>query len=93
MTTPTLDEVITSLVDNADFEEANSVSKARSFHTAAIRYFILAPKEARDSEGHSQAMSPEFVQQMQERAVSFIAINSTTASGAVRFLGPGSDFR
>jgi len=88
----TLDEVIDSLLDNADFEEVNSLSKAKAFVTAATRFFILVPQTAADQQGCSQSMSVQQIENLMERARSYVSTNNTAAS-SVRFLGVGEDFR
>lgn len=87
----TIDEVIDTLLDNADFEAAQSVSKAQSLVTAAVRYFILVPQSQSD-QGSSMAISTTTVENLMKRAQAFVAANRTPV-GAVRFLSVTEGFR
>lgn len=87
----TIDEVIDALLDNADFEENNSVSKASLFVTAAKRFFILTPQNQSD-QGSSMAISAAQIENLMLRAQSFVAANRTSA-GAVRHLVVSENFR
>lgn len=87
----TIDEVIDALLDNADFEASNSVSKAQLFITAATRYFILVPSSQSD-QGSSMAISTATIENLLNRARIFVAANRTP-SGAVRFLSVSGGFR
>lgn len=89
----TLSEVIDSLVDNADFEAAFSVSKARAFVTAATRYLILMPASQSDK-GSSLSMSVAEVRMLMDRATRFINQSATSAANpGVRFLTCAEGFR
>jgi hypothetical protein len=89
-----LDTTINALIDNADFEEVNSLAKAKAFITAAKRYLISAPRMASDHQGHSQQTNPEQVKAMMDKASEFVSANETSStSSSVRFLGVGGDFR
>ena len=95
MPTYTLETVEQSLLDNADYEETNSVAKARAFVTAAIRFQALAP----DSESHqssSMSIGKQWVEDEKHRARAFIKANETRNDGAdngVNFLSVNYDFR
>jgi len=83
----TLDQIIDALLDNADFEETSSTTKAAAFVTAAKRYLILMPANASDS-GTSQAMNPAQVERMMQRAQAMIAAATPNAGGgSVRYFG------
>lgn len=90
----TIDEVIDELLDNADFEESNSVSKARSFITAANRFFILTPASQSD-QGSSLAMGLAQIQSLLQSAHSFVSQADTSSSDTsrVRFLSARSGWR
>ena len=75
----TLDEVIDSLLDNADFEETGSASKARTFITAANRYFILQPQSASD-QSSSLSMGLPQVQALMQRAQAYVSANSASVT-------------
>lgn len=83
----TLDQILDALLDNADFEETSSTTKAAAFVTAAKRYLILMPASASDS-GTSQAMNPAQVERMMQRAQAMIAAATpNTGGGSVRYFG------
>lgn len=88
----TYTEVVDALIENADFEEVNSLAKAKAFITAANRFFILVPEDTRDHEGNSARMSVAALQDTLQRARSYVAANDAN-SGSVRFLGVAGDFR
>jgi hypothetical protein len=87
----TIDEVIDTLLDNADFEESSSVSKAQSFATAAKRYFILTPSSQSDQQS-SMSISVQQIENLMNRALEFIAANRTS-TGVVQFLSVSEGFR
>lgn len=88
----TYTSVVDALSDNADFEEVGSVTKAKAFITAANRFFILVPEETRDHEGHSARMSIPAIQELLQRARSFVATQDVNNTGS-RVLHPGDGFR
>ncbi len=73
----TLDEVITSLVDNADWEATQDVAKARAFVTAANRYLILMPSSSSEPGGFQVSMNVGEVRTLLERASLFVASMAT----------------
>jgi hypothetical protein len=91
MPAPTIDEVIDTLLENADFEGAQSVSKATAFVTAATQYFILTPQSQSD-QGSSMAISATQIENLLNRARAFVAANRTPSS-VVRFLSVSGGFR
>lgn len=94
MTVPTLDEIYDTLLENADFEESASVSKAETFITAANRLFISSP-QSQSSQGGSMSINTSAIQELLTRARLFVegakSANSNTSS-KVRFFSFG-DFR
>jgi len=86
----TIDEIITALQDNADFEEVGSVAKAKAFVTAAREYLILAPNTAAD-QGSSMSINADHIERQLQRAQTYIAANA--GGGGVRFLGVSRTFR
>ena len=84
-------EIFEALLDNADFEETNSVSKAKAFITAAKRFFIAAPQSASD-QGSSQTLSVAQIENLMRDAQAFV-VSASTPNGGVKFLGVGRDFR
>lgn len=87
----TLADIEADLLDYADFEEVASVSRARSFVTAANRWLILKAESA-SNQSSSMSISKQFVSDMLKRAQAFVAANASSA-GNVSFLQPGSFFR
>lgn len=87
-------DIEADLLDFADFEDVGSVSRARSFVTAARRWLILRAESA-SNQSSSLSIGKNYVDSMMKRALDFIAANaqSSGASGGVRFLGAGSNFR
>lgn len=88
----TLTEIQDELIDNADFEEVASVSKAKAFITAAKRWFILAPNSS--SQGNaSLSLNTQQVENLMKRAQAFVQANDSTDGvnrrPRVAFLGVG----
>lgn len=88
----TLDEVIDDLLDNADFEEAASLTKAKAFVTAAKRYLILAPASSSD-QGSSLSINASQVHEMLRRAQSYVAVAGGSSGSSVRYIGFSSGSR
>lgn len=87
----TIDEVVDELLDNADFEEVGSTSKATAFITAAKRFFILSP-EQQAHQGSMMRVSVPQIERLMTRAQHFVDINSGRSS-RVRFLSAAGGFR
>jgi hypothetical protein len=87
-------DIESDLLDYADFEELGSVSRAKSFITAANRWLILRAETA-SNQSSSLSIGKSFVQDMLKRAQDFVAANDSGSgsAGGVRFLGVGSNFR
>ena len=78
-------------LDNADYEETGSVTKARAFVTACRHLLLLRPKSA----GHGNArfdLAPELIERQMMQAQAWINANNTSGSGAVTHVD-FSDFR
>lgn len=89
----TLDEVIDDLLDNADFEETQSLTKAKAFVTAAKRYLILAPASSSD-QGSSLSINASQVHDMLRRAQAYVAASASSSTGSsVRYIGFSSGSR
>jgi len=73
----TLAEVTVELIDNADFEEVGSLSKAKAFATAATRWFILAPQSS-SKEGASLSLNTQQIENLLKRARLYIEANDTS---------------
>lgn len=81
------------VVEYADFEQVNSVSRAKLFLTNANRWIVLQP-DSQSNQGSSMAMSKQAVIDLMDRAREFINANDTSSPGGrVRFLGVGNSFR
>ena len=85
MTTPTVNEIIQTLMENADFEEVVSVAKAKSFISAAKRLQLIRPEEAEDQHKRLKFNGAQ-LSDMTKRAQEFVAVNDTSNGGSVRFL-------
>tara|TARA_R110000868_G_scaffold290945_1_gene551154 strand:+ start:8436 stop:8792 length:357 start_codon:yes stop_codon:yes gene_type:complete len=94
MTTYDLSDVENDLIEYADFEETDSVSRAKLFITAAKRWTIIAAASA-SNQGSSLSRSKAEVMQMLARAQSFVAAKDTASASAsrVRFLSVNEGFR
>ena len=71
-----LDTILDNLLDNADFEEVGSVSKAQAFATAANQYLIAVPK-SQSEDSASITVDPAEIRRLADRARSFIRANAT----------------
>lgn len=78
----TFDEVADAYLDNADFEETSSLTKARAFVTACTRMLVLLPSSASD-QASAQSFDMGQIMAAKTRAENFIAANAQGAS--VRF--------
>ena len=83
-------DIETDLLTYADFEEVNSVARARLFITAAKRWLILRPESA-SNQSSSLSIGKSSVAEMMQRAQAFVARN--TSAGQTRFLHVGGFFR
>lgn len=81
----TLAQIQDSLIDNADFEEVQSVAKAKAFVTAAKRWFILSPQSA-SKDGASLSLNSQQIQLLMTRAQEFIRANDASGRPRVSFL-------
>lgn len=88
----TLAEVTEDLVDNCDFEEVGSLSKARAFITAANKYLILKPV-SQSNQSSALSWDNARIESLLARARDFVSSNTTGGAGSVRQLGVSSGFR
>jgi len=88
-----INEIEKALIEYADFEETESVDRAKKFITAAKRWLILRPQSsARD--GASMTMSHSTVNDLLQRAHAYVKARETGANQSrVRFLAVENDFR
>ena len=94
MAAPTIDEVIDALLDNADFEASDSVTKARLFITAANRFLIMTPASQSDK-GSSLSMGLAEIRNLLTAARAFVnqADTNSAATTRVRFLSAREGWR
>lgn len=88
-------DIESDLLDYADFEQVASVSRAQSFITAANRWLILRADSA-SNQSSSLSIGKQYVENLLRRAHDYVASNAASTSGAsggVRFLSVGSNFR
>ncbi len=90
----TFSDAETALLANADFEEVGSVSKAKAFVSAANAWMILCP-DSSANQSSSLTIGKAYVENLLNRARSFITANDTAsaAKSRVRFLGADIGFR
>jgi hypothetical protein len=89
----TTDEILDAFSDNADYEETQSLPKARAFVTACVRLIGVIPQSQSD-QGSSVAYSIPQVQALMQRAQNWIVANQTSAGGRVAFYSVnGGGFR
>jgi hypothetical protein len=88
----TLDEIIDDLLDNADFEETASLTKAKAFVTAAKRYLILCPASAAD-QSSSQSINATQVHDLLKRAQAYVTSVGGGGAATVRYIGFSSGSR
>jgi len=89
----TYSQAVEAYLDNADFEEDASLSKAKAFVTACVQLAVLLPSSA--SFGASaQSFDVASIKAAQTRALDWIqAYEASTTSPAVRFFSFRSDYR
>lgn len=79
------------LLENIDYAEAKSVSKATKFITACKKYRLLNPASS-SSGGTSVSYDINQIKDMQAQAEAFLRSYSSP-SGRVKFLSVSDDFR
>ncbi len=96
MAAATLDEILDSLNDYSDYEEVDSLARARSFVTAARRFLALPSASA--EQGSSSSYSVGEVSAQLRSAQAWIArklasASTTSAGSSVRVLSTAEGFR
>ena len=86
----TIEQIIEAMQDNADFEEVESLVKAKAFVTAAREYLVVAPNSASD-QGSSLTINAAQIEGQLRRAQAYVAAKSP--GKGTRFLGFDSSFR
>lgn len=86
MSAPTLEEVKAALNDYADWEEVGSVSRAKSYVTAARRWMAMQV-DAASNQGSSAQINKQWVSDTVNRAIAFISASdvSSASTSHVRF--------
>lgn len=93
MAAATLETILDNLNDYSDYEEVASVSRAKSFITAAKR-FLQLPNSQGD-QGSSLGYDQASVRELLQHARAYVAANDTTSStnAGVRFFSFEQGFR
>lgn len=87
----TYETAVDAYLDNADYEAAGSVAKARAFVTACVQLAMLLPASS-SSGGSSMSFDMNELRANKERAQAFVSANSGGSSA--RFLSVNTgDFR
>lgn len=76
MATPTADEIAATLNEYADWSELGSLSRAKTWETAAVRFLALVPGSASDS-GSAHAFNASILQAELDRCRRFISASSS----------------
>ena len=82
----TLTEALENRLDNADYDDSGSVSKAKAFRTACRQLLTLLPVASMRGAGSNQQTVNFRVEEIRkdiESVESWIAINDTTSNPAV----------
>jgi hypothetical protein len=83
----TYEQALDAALENADFEAAQSVAKAKAFITACNQLDFLIPDSASD-QGSSQAFNAATRDRLRQRAQSFVG--SSARGSRVTFLSVNS---
>ena len=86
-------EAFDAYLNNADFEESSSLSKAKAFVTACVQLAVLLPSSS-SFQGSAQSFDVASIKSAQTRALDWIqAYEANTTNPAVRYFNFRSDFR
>ncbi len=88
----TIDEIINDLLENAGFEENDSLVEAKRFVTAATKWLLLTPQQQSD-QGTSLTMGLNQVEKLLTRARTYVASKNRASGGGTRFLNGRDNFR
>ena len=89
----TIDEIVNDLLENAGFEESDSLVEAQRFVTAATKWLLLTPQQQSD-QGTSLTMGLNQVEKLLTRARTYVAAKKRTRGGSsTRFLNGRDNFR
>jgi hypothetical protein len=91
MTVYTIASLEQTILDNADWHETGSVSKAKAFATAIDRLLFLSPESSSD-QGTSISLGRGVWEARRDAALRFIAAASPGSSSTLH-LGVGLQFR
>lgn len=89
MATPDIATIEQALLDNADYDETKSVTKARAFVTAARRWLILSPQSSAN-QSSSMSWDTATIRDMMAAANTFVSVNSAQS---VRHFAASRSFR
>jgi hypothetical protein len=87
----TIASVEQTILENADWHESGSVSKAKAFATAIDRLLFLSP-EASSDQGTSMSLGRQAWEKRRDAALAFIAACASNNRSTL-FLGVGQQFR
>lgn len=93
MAAATLSEILDNLNDYSDYEELGSVTRAKSFITAAKRFLQLPNSQA--DQGSSMGYDHASVRELLQHARAYVAANdeSSSTNAGVRFFSFQQGFR
>ena len=93
MAAASLSDILDNLNDYSDYEEVGSVSRAKSFITAAKRFLQLPSSQS--DQGSALGYTHDSIQKELQYARNYVRANADLSSGttSTRFLSVRSDFR
>jgi hypothetical protein len=86
----TIESLETTILENADWVESGSVTKAQAFATAVMRWMVLSPESSSD-QGSSMTLGRDQLAELRLEALAYVSANRP--NGSVKHLGVGSQFR
>jgi hypothetical protein len=84
-----LSDIKGQYLDNADYEETSSLSKARLFITACRALLLKLPTQTAGAGGGSIAFKPELIHEEMNRARAWVGANDTSRNSGVKHLSFG----
>lgn len=82
----TLADIKGQYLDNADYEESASVSKAKLFITACRALLLKLPANTAGAGGGSIALSPQLIAAEMNQARAWLSSNNTDRNSGVKHL-------
>ena len=80
MARPTVEQLADALADNADYEEANDLAKAKAYQTA-LRRKLMEPEDVSRNPGDRAKWNHEFIDKELKRVAAFIARKEAESRG------------